>query len=151
MSLHRGQFGLLLVPPALDNEDFRAAWAEWLADRAERRLPRYTSRAQDMQFARLTELGSTAAIAAIKWSISQGYRGIWPAPEQGRPSPSTPRESAFSLEKQIQALSSEARDLRFPGGCAYPVELSGTKLARYETIQRQLATLRRRLEGLRNA
>lgn len=74
----KGQLGLgSLLPAELETEEFREAWGAWLADRAERRLPKYTARALTLQLRRLAEMGPERAAAAIEWSIAQGYRGIW--------------------------------------------------------------------------
>lgn len=63
------------VPASLDTPEFRAAWADWLAYRAEARKPVLATSAES-QFKRLAAMGPTSAAAAIRHSIAQGYQGI---------------------------------------------------------------------------
>jgi hypothetical protein len=69
-------------PPALDSDDFEAAWGNWIAYRKERHLAKLKPRSVDAQLARLADLGEAEAIKAINESIAQGYQGIFPAGEK---------------------------------------------------------------------
>jgi hypothetical protein len=145
----KGQLGLLILPPELETDAFREAWGEWLADRAERRLPRYTSRAQQMQMARLAEMGTEAAVEAIRWSISQGYKGIWqpPAKSQKAGAHAEAPEPAWALEKRLVALKARLRDLEFPGGCAYAVELTGAQAEQATKLRSDIRMCKAKLEA----
>lgn len=100
----RGQMGLSLFPSELDTPEFRDAWAEWLADRVERKLPRYTARATAIQFRRLSEMGADRAIAAINYSISQCYKGIFEPPA----AIAKPKQlSIWEIKEKLKAIDNE--------------------------------------------
>jgi hypothetical protein len=63
-------------PPALDCDEFRSAWSDWLADRQERRFKPYSTRGQAGQLKRLESIGVERAVAAIRHSIANGFQGI---------------------------------------------------------------------------
>lgn len=143
MSQFNGQLGLQIFPAALDVAEFRQAWEEWLADRRERRLPRYTERAQRMQLRRLEELGPDAAIEAINWSIAQGYKGIFPppAPQKGHAqstNQTAPRPpSVWELKQKLDVTEERIRQLqsRSPGShCNLADFLSKAELAELSTL-----------------
>lgn len=71
------------IPTAIDTEAFRAKWADWLADRRERRNA-VTARAARGQLARLKAMGPVRAIASIQQSIDNGWSGIFP-PRSNQP------------------------------------------------------------------
>ena len=62
------------LPTELDSDEFRQAWAEWLAYRRKARLKKY--RQPERQLKRLASLGAARAIAAIQYSIEMEYQGI---------------------------------------------------------------------------
>lgn len=61
------------LPPVLDTEAFRTAWAEWLAHRGRG----YKLAGRKIQLNRLSELGVERAVSAIRYSIAQGWKGIF--------------------------------------------------------------------------
>ncbi len=65
------------LPAELETEAFRAAWADWLAYRRECKVSQYKSRALAAQLATMAEWGPDAAIAAIRQSIRQQWRGLF--------------------------------------------------------------------------
>lgn len=62
----------------------RAAWADWVADRVERRKP-ISSRAAAMQLKRLAALRDDGhdPVAVIGHSITNGYQGLFPPKDAG--------------------------------------------------------------------
>lgn len=66
------------VPAPLDTPEFRSAWADWLADRRERKRKPYTERGVAGLLAELAKHGPAAAVAAIRESIRNGYQGLFP-------------------------------------------------------------------------
>ena len=64
------------VPAALDTSEFRAVWADWLADRRDRRKP-VTERAAQQQLANLAAVGPVAAAACVRASIANGWAGLF--------------------------------------------------------------------------
>lgn len=74
------------LPAELDTTAFRAAWADWLAYRRERRLAAYKPVGLARCLARLAAMGHDAAVAALDHSMAQNYQGIWsPPPQRGAP------------------------------------------------------------------
>lgn len=78
------------IPPELDTEPFREIWKEWKQHRREKRsgLKPTTARGQ---LKKLAGWGQERAIAALRYSIDQGYTGIFePDPVKVRgPAPAT--------------------------------------------------------------
>ena len=66
------------LPPALDTDAFRAAWADYEAYRREKKASKLTHRSVQLKWGELQELGHDGAIAAIKHSIANGWQGIFP-------------------------------------------------------------------------
>ncbi len=71
------------MPRELDNAAFRGSWAEWIANRKEKRFKAYTDRGAAMQLKKLAEFGTAAAIAAIETAIRNGWQGLFPEKESG--------------------------------------------------------------------
>jgi hypothetical protein len=65
-------------PPELDTEAFRTAWAEWIAERKDKRIKPYTDRGASTQLKRLAAFGPAVAVAAIEASIRNGWQGLFP-------------------------------------------------------------------------
>lgn len=65
------------IPATLNTPEFRGAWADWLADRAERRKP-VTARAAATQLADLAVVGPQRAVETIRRSIAAGWQGLFP-------------------------------------------------------------------------
>lgn len=63
-------------PAGLDTPDFRAAWAEWLAYRRERRLAKLVPRTVSGTFRRLSAIGPERAARAIRHSMDNGWQSI---------------------------------------------------------------------------
>ena len=72
------------LPENLDTPEFRAAWADWLAYRKERRLAAYKPIGLTRQLNALSAFGPASAIAAIEQSIQQNYQGLFPKPLKGQ-------------------------------------------------------------------
>jgi hypothetical protein len=150
----KGQLGMdLLIPAELETEAFREAWAGWLADRAERRLPKYTARALTLQLRRLAEMGPERAVRAIEWSIAQGYKGIWEEKGESREQGAGSRErgaksegGTWGVAKRLEVCEGRLKELRSrsPGEhCLLADFLSKAELAEYG----RLWELRRELRG----
>lgn len=151
----KGQMGLELFPDELDSLSFVRAWADWLADRAERRLPRYTARAREKQLKRLAEMGEERAIAAIEWSIAQGYKGIFEPPvvaekQAGKSlGPTKPAQpSTWELQKKLELVEGRMKELkgRSPGEhCELYDFLSREELEEYSRLIQRRKELRQQL------
>jgi len=141
--------GLPIYPAGLDNPDFRSAWETWLADRRERGLPRYTARAQHMQLSRLASMGSAAAIAAIDWSIAQGYKGIFPAPQTSPASGQLNKTpSTWALRTQLDAVDLRIKQLRSKSPadhCSLTDFLSPGELQELQSLSAKRSQLRNQL------
>jgi uncharacterized protein YdaU (DUF1376 family) len=71
----------VLLPPQIDTPEFRAAWADWVEHRWQKRAF-LTEMAAKQQIRNCAALGLPRAIAAIQNSIGQGYTGLFEAKEQ---------------------------------------------------------------------
>lgn len=143
----KGQLGLLLFPATLDSEAFRSAWTEWLSERRDRRLRPYTARAQQLQLARLERMGPDAAIDAIRWSIAQGYSGIWPAPS-ATPSPTATKPGVWAIKTQLDTVAARLAELEanIPGDHCLPEDfLSDSELQELRQLRRRRRDLRAQL------
>ncbi len=77
MQKERKREGSLPLPGPLDSEEFRRAWADWLAYRREAKLKTWkpvTIRAKLEEF---SAWGHDRAVAAIRRSIANGWEGIF--------------------------------------------------------------------------
>jgi len=57
---------------------FKSAWDDWIAYRREARLPKWKQRTIDAQLERLGKLTEPQAVEAIRQSIANGWRGLFP-------------------------------------------------------------------------
>jgi hypothetical protein len=88
------------IPRDLDAPDFRAAWAEWIADRKAR--GRFTARAAELQFEKLLPLGPAKAAACVRESIANGWSGLFPDKFRTGPPPPA-RSKADRAQEQLEA------------------------------------------------
>jgi hypothetical protein len=65
------------LPEVLKTDSFQTAWAEWMAYRAERRLPAYKPRTFQAQLKQLADWGEQAAVASIRDSIRNQWQGLF--------------------------------------------------------------------------
>lgn len=72
----KGEGASLTLPADLDAADFREAWAQFIEHRKQKKKP-LTGMAAEMQLRALAEIGKARAIAAIRYSIAQGWQGIF--------------------------------------------------------------------------
>lgn len=68
--------GSTVLPLALDCEAFREAWIRWLQHLKQKRKPP-TIHAQDLQLARMAQIGVPRAISAINHSIERNWQSIY--------------------------------------------------------------------------
>ena len=57
---------------------FASAWDDWIAYRREARFPKWKQRTIDAQLERLGKLTEPQAVEAIRQSIANGWRGLFP-------------------------------------------------------------------------
>lgn len=69
------------LPPELDSDEFLAAINLWVSERSKRRIKPYTPTGFRHLLAELVKIGQARAIAAIHFSITQGYQGIFESHE----------------------------------------------------------------------
>jgi hypothetical protein len=140
MSRTNGQLGLMMLPPPLDTSEFRQAWQDWLSDRVERRLPRYTAKAQTLQFERLAEMGAAGAIDAIKWSIAQAYKGIFSPPPQAqkRGSDQPKPLSIWEIKEQIKTCENALADIAYDVCGDNEVQINADRATRRTALRAKL-------------
>ena len=78
------------IPFQLDTPEFHSAWSDWIKHRVEIRKQMNPLAAKE-QFKKLSALGPVRAVAAIQFSIAQGYRGIFEENENNVRDKSTSR------------------------------------------------------------
>lgn len=87
---------LVPIPERLRVPAFLDAWRDWIAARQEKRKP-LTKRAVDEQLKQLAEVGSDAAVKAIRTSIANDWQGVFPeqAGTAGKPTMTLATTKAF--------------------------------------------------------
>lgn len=66
----------IVFPDSLKSPEFQTAWNEFVEHRCQLRKP-LTPLAAEKQLAKLAEIGSVRAVAAINHSITKGWTGIF--------------------------------------------------------------------------
>lgn len=66
------------LPAVLDTPAFRAAWAEYIAYRHDRHLPKLLAKSIAAQWRKMKDWGEPGAIEAIQTTIANGWQGIFP-------------------------------------------------------------------------
>lgn len=97
------------VPPNLDTPEFRSAWTAWLADRS------LTQVAAETQLQRLATWGAARAVAAIRHSLAQSYRGIVEE-RNGQPSAKTQQPRPLT-DSELAEYSRDPEGFRVRNGC----------------------------------
>jgi hypothetical protein len=99
--------GEVSFPTSLDSEEFKIAWADWLADRRARKIKAMTERGVKEQLQSLEPLGENLAIQCIKASIANGWQGLFP--DRFKPKSSLfPVDRAAAQDARIMAQIREA-------------------------------------------
>lgn len=80
------------LPLPFPSEAFRLAWETWLSHKRALREKPYTPDGLEGQFKRLTDMGETRAIEAIRFSVAQNWKGIFEE-KGGSGSGRTPQKS----------------------------------------------------------
>jgi len=138
------------LPFALNNEKFITAWEEWLQYRKERRLPKLLPRSIQKQWDALNDMGCEEAVAAIDYSIRQGFQGIYreraPSAPGGLGGPRMGSSSLGALQMQLKAVESQLEDIFYPGGCAFRVEPDEKNKQRAKGLLDQRLKLKNQIE-----
>lgn len=88
-----------VIPGALDRPEFREAWSDWLAFRAEIKEP-CGPVAQKRQLNQLAAMGWHKAIAAIDQSIRRNWQGLF-EPQDYRP-PAEISADVLRIVREVQ-------------------------------------------------
>ena len=78
-------------------EKFQSAWDDWIAYRREARFPKWKQRTIDAQLERLGKLTEPQAVEAIRQSIANGWRGLFP--EKAKTTESRPTRNGAANAK----------------------------------------------------
>jgi ParB-like chromosome segregation protein Spo0J len=65
-----------IIPEVLDTPKFREEWSDWKKHRKEKKNP-LTPISRERQLRELEEMGLERALAALSWTMKQGYTGIF--------------------------------------------------------------------------
>ena len=76
---------------------FKSAWDDWIAYRREARFPKWQQRTIDAQLERLGKLTEPQAVEAIRQSIANGWRGLFP--EKAKTTESRPTRNGAANAK----------------------------------------------------
>ena len=99
------------IPPALNNPEFRTAWSEWLAYRAERRN-KVTDRAAELQLRKLAA-AADQAVAMIRQSIENGWSGLFPVRKEKPYAAATNRsDRETAMEQRAKEAEAERHRAR---------------------------------------
>lgn len=66
------------IPPELDTDEFREAWAGWKAERVARKQKLLTPRGEAAQLKHLAKFGPAVAVEAIEASTRNNWIGLFP-------------------------------------------------------------------------
>lgn len=70
------------IPPALDTAEFRKMWEMWIGHRAAKKS-KLTPHAAQLQLTDMAEWGLPRALAALKFSITKGWTGLFEEEKHG--------------------------------------------------------------------
>ena len=96
------------LPNALDHPDFVAAFHDWMSYRREAGVRTYKPRGLIALFTRLSNWGVESAVEAIRYSMSQGYQGIF----EERKGTTSNRRSAQTRKKRERNIVEDATTQR---------------------------------------
>lgn len=113
--LHKGNPSKVIqadtdFPDALKSEDFLAAWNEWKEHRKHKRQS-LTPEATKRQLTKLSAMGKKRAIAAINFSIEQGYTGVFEEQRKNGAHPDNPKavdRSKIDLPERFKSWAATA-------------------------------------------
>jgi len=91
-----------LLPTPLDTPECRSALSDWLAYKTESRKPYKTERGWQAQLTRLSAWGSARVVAAVAWSMSQNYQGLF---EEGNSSGARPASAGYRPGAMLPIVS----------------------------------------------
>ena len=129
---HSRPKGLLVqIPSELDTVEFRAAWANWIKDRADRRKS-VTKLGAAQQMKRLLKLGPAKAVLSIENSIAGGWTGLF-----------DPNETSKTNHKPS---ASEVRNSTIPGVAEADASIRANierRRAAYDLAEKEKAAAKR--------
>lgn len=107
-----------VFPKELDTAEFRETWGKWVEFRRSEKKKPVTQTAADMQLGKLAEIGVSAAIETINYSLMNQYLGLFPEnfnadsrrPRNGKPDYT--RQAVFTPEADIAARGRSVTDFR---------------------------------------
>lgn len=107
------------LPESLAADCFVTAWAEWVAYRREAKFSPWKPVTVKAKLAELEPLGPVAAAAAIRRSIANGWKGIFP--ENGNGAPATASRDCDRCAGKGYA------EIPIPGGAVFDPELGRSR------------------------
>lgn len=99
------------IPDTLQTPTFETAWSEWLAFRKDEKRKPVTQRSGDMALKALASMGPARAVAAIEYTIANGWQGIREAdpPKRGRAELPTHHPTADEVQARARADADRRR------------------------------------------
>lgn len=124
------------IPPSLDSQNFRDAWAEWVEFRMSLKKVKRWDLMFNRQLVWLSTMPIPVAIAIIDQSIRQGWQGLFelknaPRAIQGS-NQAIPTPSIHTLQEQLKLVEKELKEIE--NGASWdafgPSYSEGEKMAR---------------------
>ena len=109
----------LPLPVALSVPEFEGAWKEWVAYRRESKFSPWKPVTVKAKLAELETLGPVAAAAAIRRSIANGWKGIFPENGNGAP--------AKASRDCDRCAGKGYAEIPIPGGAVFDPELGRSR------------------------
>ena len=109
----------LPLPSALASPEFEQAWKEWVAYRRESKFSPWKPVTVKAKLAELEPLGPAAAAAAIRRSIANGWKGIFPETGNG-----TPAKASRDCDR---CGGKGYAEIPIPGGAVFDPELGRSR------------------------
>jgi hypothetical protein len=106
-------------PTPFENSELQAAWTEWESHRKHKRQS-LTPEAVKRQRAKLTAMGEKRAIAAINFSIEQGYTGIFEPQETNGTHKHNTRENRRTAGTALEGTASRYKGVGQVRGLSDP-------------------------------
>lgn len=139
------------LPFALNNPRFIAKWQEYVDYRKERRLPRLLPKSTQKQWDYLSDFGLEIACQAIDMTIRQNWQGLFPErvrADQQRLGVGAGSASLGALQMELKKVEEELDSISYPGGCAFPVQLTGEKKTRAEALRAKRLAIKANIDRI---
>lgn len=130
----------------LSEPEFSMAWEQWKEHRNELKKP-LTAMATIQQIRKLKEWGKNRAIAALNYSIANGWQGIFEPQSNGKVSGSNGHRQPWQIESDITSFKNQRSRLLGVYSIETLRQSRDPKCVQYDQLTAKLETLKQELAG----